>query len=148
MINTPLGNIKITVNGSEFRYTMLKLENQGSNFKVAERYKIVLEIVRLSEDYIILVELENDKNCRLKNSIESGENLSMISYYRDSYKLSIGAINEIPFVKNEYTNTGIKTIIKKTAEIKKIVFGIAWIKMDDIEKEDIYTWFAADPNMF
>ena len=28
---------------------------------------------------------------------------------------------------------------------RQMIFYVAWLEMIDLEKEDIYTWFAADP---
>lgn len=60
-------------------------------------------------------------------------------------KLSIGVQGDIPGVFNDYLDDRLRIRVTENASISRIDIFIAWITMDNIEKEEIYTWFAADP---
>jgi hypothetical protein len=78
---------------------------------------------------------------------EAGEQLALISFIYKNMKLSIGVEGDIPGVLYEYLYDRIRVRLTKYASIKKITFYVAWLVMNDIEREEIYTWFAADPTL-
>jgi hypothetical protein len=47
----------------------------------------------------------------------------------------------------EYLSNRLRIRITKDALVMKLDLYIAWIIMDNLEKEEIYTWFAADPTL-
>lgn len=49
----------------------------------------------------------------------------------------------------EYMDYGIKVNFPnlKANESLRVIFGIAWVKISDSEREDIFTWIAADPTI-
>lgn len=81
----------------------------------------------------------------LKINIEPGEDLALLSFMIDNMKLSIGVQGDIPGILYDYLNDRLRIRLTKYASIMKLDINIAWITMDNIEKEKIYTWFAADP---
>lgn len=44
-----------------------------------------------------------------------------------------------------YLDDRLRIRVTENASISRFDIFIAWITMDNIEKEEIYTWFAADP---
>ncbi|HHV98674.1 MAG TPA: hypothetical protein GXX36_03730 [Clostridiaceae bacterium] len=76
---------------------------------------------------------------------EPGEDLALISFMLNKMKLSIGLQGDIPGFIYDYLNDRLRIRVTKNASILKFDIFIAWLSMDNIEKEEIYTWFAADP---
>lgn len=150
MLETGMGTINIRVNGENFQYTPIKLPNAQKQFLVDGRFKIVVDNLSFFTNDTIIVECEviNFPCVNVKGYIESGERLALVSFYYGNLKLSIGVEDEIPAVHCEYVDCGLKVTISKQACLQQIVFGIAWVSMQDEEKEDIYTWFAADPTLY
>lgn len=75
---------------------------------------------------------------------ETGENLALISFYWEKNKLSIGTTGDIAGVKYSYLDNAINLSMQQNPV--QIIFYVAWMEMVNPEKEDIYTWFAADPS--
>lgn len=148
MIETILGIIQILVNGKEIDYIQKRLDRKGKNYAVDERFKITVEIPKMENETIIECRLIKKKLKPLEQGVESGEKLALISFYHDNEKVSIGTEDEIPNVIYSYTSQGLKVVVTEKAKISRIIFGVAWIAMQDREKEDVYTWFAADPTLF
>lgn len=80
---------------------------------------------------------------KLNPCVETGEDLALVSFYMGDTKLSIGTEGDIPGIQYEYFDNGLQLVTE--LELSEIVFYIASKKMVNAEKEDIYTWFAADP---
>ncbi len=147
MLKTELGSIIITINGEVLNYTPIKLENKGRNFTVDGRYRVIV-------DNIVVSELETIIDCILDNKVlafnaysESGEDLALISFLYNNFKLSIGVEGDVSGVHYDYLNDRLRLRITKSASLNSLTFYIAWLTMHDIEQEEIYTWFAADPTL-
>lgn len=141
---TDFGNIIIKVNDLEIPTNIVQLPLKDKNFSVDGRVKLICKWPKNSIS-IQNIEclLDDEKASEFKNCVETGEDLALISFYKDSLKLSIGTKGDIFGLTYNYLQNGIQ--IKDTTGLTEIVFYIAWIKMNDQEKEEIYTWFAADP---
>lgn len=149
MLKTPVGIIDILINGKSNYYTFMELGKIERNFSVNGRYKVIVDIPSDDvKDVIVECKLIDFMGDNPKGCIESGEQLALISFYRDNIKLSIGVEDEISNVNCGYIDYGLKVIISQKAHLQQISFGVAWILMKDKEMEDIYTWFAADPTLW
>jgi len=148
MLHTKLGNILVTVDGNMVDYETIELTNEEKNFKVDQRYKLSVKVAHMiGKKQIVECILDNIKNYVLECYPETGEGLAMISCYYKNVKLSIGTLGDIVGVQYEYLKDRIRLHISNDLEVKKVVFYIAWLTMEDMKKEDIYTWFAADPTL-
>lgn len=147
MIRTNLGNVNILVNGQNFNYCSFELPNKGKQYEVDGRFKIVIENILDKEDTVIDCILQNQRDVPFNVYAEPGEDLELISFMVNNMKLSIGVQGNIPGVYYDYLNDRLRIRITKNATIPRLDMYIAWITMDDIEKEEIYTWFAADPTL-
>jgi hypothetical protein len=146
MLRTVFGNIIVTINGVVMDYAAIKLPNEGKIFRVDGRFKIIVnEINACEEENIVECKIDGKHELPIKSFSESGENLTLISFEYNNTKLSIGTLGDIPGIDQEYMEDGIRIRSKKNAPINKCEFFVAWIEMHDKEKEEIYTWFAADP---
>jgi len=148
MLKTSLGTIEILINGQKRAYKSTKLKNKGKQFSVDGRYKLTVDIPLDCDDIVVECVLADYADNDSRNGRDSGERLALTSFYHENTKLSIGAEDEIPYTYCDYADCGLRIKISKQAGLRRLIFGIAWIKMQDIAKEDIYTWFAADPTLY
>ena len=148
VLKTNLGEINVLINNETYNYKPLEMNKVERNFKVDGRYKLIVDIPKSRlEDIVVECKLVSSNN-KIKQGINSGQQLALISLQDDAKEMSIGVEDEIPNVKYQYIDFGIRVIISKEASLHQLVFGIAWITMKDEEIEYIYTWFAADPTLF
>ena len=143
-MHTELGEIKILIDGKEVPYKCVELPNHSQYFCVKNCFKLICDIPHQKArniDIRCVVEIKKDIN--VTSGPETGENLALISFYWKKNKLSIGTIGDIDGVKYNYLNNSIGLTMPKNPG--RIIFYLAWLEMSDPEKEDIYTWFAADP---
>ncbi len=147
MLITDLGEIIVTVDGVTQQLQPLKLKNVEKRYAVDGRYKIIVNLGEASANVSIACTLVNQPFIDLTRVIESGERLALISFYHQKTKLSIGVEEGRPKTVCEYLDNGINITINGNAGIPQIEFYIAWLTMQDEEKEDIFTWFAADPTL-
>lgn len=141
---TELGKIKILVNGQEMTYKCIELINHSQYFSVKKRFKLICEVPKhLAENINIECILNIKGDLKVTSYPETGENLALISFYWEKSKLSIGTIGDIVGVKYGYLDNAISLSMQQNPG--QIVFYVAWLEMVNPEKENIYTWFAADP---
>jgi hypothetical protein len=153
-LQSPIGKIKIKVNNVETKYflkeypklEMYKVEGYENHiyFKVDARYAMIVKTINgkignINSFECFIEDIENNYV-----NPETGENLELISFELDKIKLSIGAeyFEEAEYI---YNNDGIKIEFKNEYIQKYFTFMVAWHSIFDYEKENIYTWFAADP---
>jgi hypothetical protein len=152
MLKTPLGEIVIIVDGQSVTYKPISLDctEYGTRneimFTVDARYKI--EVKLSSIPCVVECKFNDFLGDDGRGGVDSGQYLALICFYRGNTKLSIGVEDEIPGVECSYTDYGLKVELTEQASIHCVTFGIAWVAMKDEEKEDIYTWFAADPTLY
>ncbi|WP_132085135.1 hypothetical protein [Harryflintia acetispora] len=143
-MKTDLGEIKILVNNEENNYVIKELEDCCHYFHVKHRLKLTCKIPKqLIENISIKCLIISNDIVKFEPCIETGENLALVSFYRGRTKLSIGTKGDIPGTQYVYLDNGIELILQKNKG--EVYFYVAWLEMKDVEKEDIYTWFAADP---
>jgi hypothetical protein len=146
-LKTPFGNIKIKIENNEAKYIIYELIGiYDTLFDVDARYKLLLETSAYKNCNNIVIEcLIDGLRCDDIN-IETGEDLELISFYINNTKLSIG-IESIENINYIYTKNGIKFECCNENIKSQFIFGVAW-KVINSENEDVFTWFAADPNLF
>ena len=141
---TELGEIKILVNGKEVPYKSVELINHSRYFSVEKRFKLICDVPKQTRGNIsIKCMIDIKKNIKATSCSETGENLALISFYWGKNKLSIGTKGDIEGVKYSYLDDAISLEMQQNP--RQMIFYVAWLEMIDLEKEDIYTWFAADP---
>lgn len=147
MLITDFGEIKITVNGIERQVEANKLDNINKRFVVDGRYKIVVELNNMIDNISVMCTLDSSSSTGIRKIIESGEEVALISFYHENAKLSIGVEEGRLGTICEYLDNGINVTVDNNADIQNIEFYVAWLTMQDEDKEDIFTWFAADPTL-
>ncbi|ALS00169.1 hypothetical protein ATZ33_01885 [Enterococcus silesiacus] len=145
MLKTPLGNIRLFENNIEKKYSYKALKVNSKNYSVDKRISITLKLTQNLENVKFIVDI--DENEVIKSEIESGENLSLISFFKGNLKLSIGTVGDIIGVDYFYLDNGMDLTLNKETNIKEIIFYVAWLNMGNTEEESIFTWFAADPTL-
>lgn len=142
---TDLGEIKIFINEIEVSYDCIELINYSRFFSVKKRFKLVCEIPKsLIGNIDIKCTIKIKEDIQVESGPETGEDLALISFYWENNKLSIGTQGDIQGIKYNYLKNGMELIMEENPEY--IIFYVAWLDMKNVEKEDIYTWFAADPS--
>ena len=148
MLKTILGNINVIINGENLDYTPVRLSNIGKNYVVDGRYKIIINKNKMSKlENIIECVLDAREKFNLDSGEESGEGLALISFTCENIKLSIGVEGDICGVKYEYMKNGLRIKISKEDLINQLNIFVAWITMENVEQQENYTWFAADPTL-
>lgn len=147
MLKTPIGAIVILVNDANASISMAELEKTDRRFRVDGRYRVNIDVKDTGNGAWIDCLLDN-KN-QIAGGIESGEGMEMISFQCNEVKLSIGTISGLPGIKYCYLNNGIRLKFDSDngVQVKQIQLFIAWLKIHDPEREQIFTWFAADPTL-
>ena len=148
MLKTPFGNIVICVENEVVEYNHIQMASSyiGQHglpvFDVEGRFRI--SISNLNKPICVSCTFIADEE--YSSGIDSGERLALKSWFKGQQILSIGTEDEIPDVEVRYLDNGLKVILSENSNITNIVFQIAWMTINDPEKEDGYTWYAADPN--
>jgi len=143
MIETPIGRIEILIDGKILDYSKVELVNRHKSFTVDKRYQIsVNDMMESTIDCTLIGRKTEDKAI-----IESGEDLALISFYEDNLKLSIGAEGDVEGIKYTYLENGIRMEANKECMKNQLLINVAWLEMTNMEQQDIYCWFAADPSI-
>ncbi len=147
MIKTNIGNIGILMNGQNLDNSLFELPNKENQFKVDGRFRIRVDNIPDKEKSVIDCILQNQNSEHINVYAEPGEELALISFLINNMKLSIGVQGDMHGVFYDYLNDRLRIRITENASISRLDIFIAWITMDNIEKEEIYTWIAADPTL-
>jgi len=143
MIETPIGRIEILIDGKILDYSKVELVNRHKSFTVDKRYQIsVNDMMESTIDCTLIGRKTEDRAI-----IESGEDLALISFYEDNLKLSIGAEGDVDGIKYTYLENGIRMEVNKECMKNQLLINVAWLEMTNMEQQDIYCWFAADPSI-
>ena len=146
MIKTPFGSIRIILNELEEKKLVVHpLSRNKPNFIVDERYQVYLEDLENGNVIDCILNIESDLN--ITSVIESGEELALISFYKDNIKLSVGVVGDRKGIKYEYLENGIRMTVFEEQPNSFMPMNIAWLRMDNPEVEDVYCWLAADPTI-
>lgn len=164
-LNTPFGEISITIDGQPIDYRAQKGSDDNVLWPcVKDRYQIEVRYVPDGKEHILSCVFS--PVCSYETSPESGERLECQSFYSlQRIKMSIGLECEEGDIEGfrisdeydydaEYLDNGMAYIIMPETKTERYVFGIAWIDdvgwddpIDDEHNRDVQTWFAADPGM-
>lgn len=150
MLLTPVGAIKLFVNGKEIPFTAIKLNNSD------------LHCPDVNGRFLIQYEYKNEfKKQKIKCCIpsldvqgdpEGGERIEAISIYKNDLKLTIMVVGEFEDYPEhldytgEYLSNGIQYETFQSTENQTFRFGICWIQ-PCTEENDFQTWFGADPTL-
>ncbi|MCL2610828.1 MAG: hypothetical protein FWE02_04020 [Defluviitaleaceae bacterium] len=147
-MKTNLGNISIYIDKKEVSYDAIPMPLNWRNFSVDGRFKIEIDISKLisSPHEIECKIISNNLNI---GEVESGEDLALISFFKNDDKLSIGTIDELEDIECSYLEDGLKVVIGENHNSEKIIFGVSWINLSNRNPEDdTHTWFSSDPSFF
>lgn len=140
-------DIKVLINEKKIDYDVVELDNKNEHpyFCVGKRYRIICRIPEhLKREISIKCVVEMREDIQVHSGPETGEDLAMLSLYWEKYKLSIGTKGDIERVKYNYLEKALEVIFQENP--RQFTFYVAWMEITDMEKESIYTWFAADPS--
>lgn len=133
MLMTPIGPIIILINDIETTYSFQPLFNLSPYFPdVSGRFSI---LVSSKEQATIRCVLHNNT---IVGHPETGENLEVISFYRDDLKLSIGVTADFMQQEGQIVENGIEL-----TTTSPITFVVSWIQ-PVTEDNDVQTFFSVD----
>jgi len=146
MLQTNLGQIDLFINDLEVEYEPIPLTTSWNAFVVDGRYKIVIDLKKISGSIEIYCTLNiSDK---FEYLVDSGENLLLVSFIQERDIVSIGVEDEVDGIYLETTDQGIKLLIHECEKVEALIIGVAWKTMTNPSNEITDTWFAADPTLF
>jgi hypothetical protein len=156
MLETPLGQIKIYIDGTPVPYIAKHIAYDKTCRDLDGRYIIEITFIPDGEEHTISCCLYNYKKSE-DDYIESGERLELKSFCQGSVKLSIGMEGDIGYLSNgmrigeydydnSYLDNGVQFEVLPYTKTSKYVFGIAWINKVNDENE-VQTWYGADPSI-
>lgn len=147
VLETPLGLLFIEVDGHPTDYSIVQLNKCDKRFCVDGRYRVTLFLPTRQTDVTIKCGIKYNESLSIRKCAESGENLSLVSFYYDGLKLSIGTEDDIKYKKCDLTDYGLTITLKKNFALNSLIFGVSWVTIRNPDTDDIYTWFAADPTI-
>ena len=142
MLTSPLGNIKVYVDGACVDYKANKYSFDCHSCKdrpIDACYRIEINTHGKS-DIACVVELTE----LIPNTGSSGENYIDAKFVKDDTILTIGMEDDNPAYESVRIKNGLQYRLIKPVD--KVVFGIAWAT-DYGGADDVRTWFAADPTL-
>lgn len=143
MLETPLGNIALKIDGENVHYDYQELPTKGRNYSVDFCCQIHIRNIKGTRE--IVCEIVDEKSVGIEPFEDSGERLALISFYAGSEILSIGVEGDVEGIWYVYLPRGIRMEISSKCKKEDLRINIAWLAMTDPEVEDIYTTIAADP---
>ena len=148
MINTPLGDLIVSIDDTEIEYTAIAVPLDHRCDKLNGRYYICLELENDGKPHTITCCISGYTPSE-KDGAEDGEDLLLMSFFNGSAKLSIGVEFDY-YGKYDYVcvnlQNGMQFKVFPQTKTNSFVFGIAWVDNCNDENE-IHTWFGADPTM-
>lgn len=139
---TLLGELEVQINNISTPYKIIALDNKGRCFNVDKRYKIICDLPTRKRYTKIECKIKLTKTSDIYVSPETGEELALISFDWDNYKLCIGTLGDMTAIDYKYTTDSI-TVLGKYPH-NQIIFYVAWLKTNS-EEDGNNAWFAADP---
>ena len=153
MIQTPLGNLEIQIDGKSIKYQAALMPIEGAFSELAGRYKIAVSFQPDGKSHTIACKIVAYTPSLLDEE-EGGENLECKSFYHDGTKLSLGMKGDMCFLNgrrmsdydydNELLPDGVQYRILPSTQTAVYRFGVAWIT-GCTEDTAIQTWLGADP---
>ena len=143
------GTAMVFINGSPVQFTARRLPCHTEQFCVRGRVSLACDVPAAAHGGYISIkcQIQFPDGIDPEPCEETGEDLALVSYYWDSRKLSVGTIGDRQDTRYVYTNDGLEIITK--SDLHRVEFYIAWLEMGgsktERERQDIYTWLAADP---
>lgn len=152
MLQTPLGEIIVTIDNKQIQYEP-EIEPQNKSYPdLNGRYSITVNFEPDGKQHTISCRIKGHHPNK-KDDIETSERRELKSFYNGKTKLSIGMENDGLDRESEYDydtdylDDGVSYEVRTFTRAKKFVFGIAWISNSTDENEN-QTWFGADPSYF
>ncbi len=155
MLVTPLGKIIIKIDDKQINYIAEKILLDSNCKDLDGRFRINVMYEPNNEEHIISCYIDNYSSSKF-DDIESGDRLSLKSFYNEGCKLSIGMEGDSGYFADgtrdsngydydcEYLENGVRYVLLNETLTDRFVFGLAWINGVN-SKNNIQTWFGADP---
>ena len=156
MLKTPLGGLKIQMDGKDIPYTCEKVDRDRSCPELDGRWALSVECKPDGAEHTISCRIEGYVPSA-QDMVEGGEDLELKSFYRGDCKLSLGMEGDSCYLDGErlssydydtaYLDDGVQYALFCFTKTRRFVFGAAWLE-HRTEDNDLQTWFGADPTLF
>ncbi|MBR1714672.1 MAG: hypothetical protein IJ717_06995 [Treponema sp.] len=137
MLNTPVGNIILELNGREYSY--LANEIPYTKFPVDKRYKIIIPNVECGDQ--ISIKISDASYTDIGPG--SGERLEALEVYSENFQMDIGCLGEIENVNYEYINKYTELQITFNRQYSNFIILIAWLESTTDSLTN--AWLEVDP---
>ncbi|MEL7656571.1 MAG: hypothetical protein AAGU75_11760 [Bacillota bacterium] len=151
MLQTPLGNIKLYLDGNPIEYTFTKApENPRLYPDVNGAFLLKYSFQADGKNHALRCVVDNSA---IVSSLETGENFVAVSIHSSVIKMTLGIQGDFGCQRHcmfdfggQFLRNGIEIQINSKTKSQDFTFGISWISPYTQENE-LQTWFAADPSI-
>lgn len=154
MLVTPLGNLIIEKNGQEIDYRIIPQSLtviEQSNYYVDARYLILVDTATIKSGDVIKCFIDSEN---VKTSINGGEYLVLLDFYKDNLLLSLGGYeilyhdypDKMYAFDFSYMNNGLEAKFIDTQNVDEFRLAISWMDLTGGRDENA-TWYGSDPLM-
>ena len=145
-MDTILGTIRLFVNGREVTPEIAPLPLEERRYRMDARYSLIYDFAPEERNApTVKCLLEPKENLHVESEYNGDLYLTFQNFYEDTLQvqLGMGTIGDYTNTTYHYDEDGI--YIKFNREMDRVIFIIAWLKIDDPYHESVATWLAADP---
>ena len=145
-MDTILGTIRLLVNGKEVTPEIAPLPLEERRYRMDARYSLIYNFTPEERNApTVKCLLEPKENLFVESKYSGDLYLTFQNFYADTIQvqLGMGTIGDYTNTTYHYDEDGI--YIKFNREMDRVIFIIAWLKIDDPDHESVATWLAADP---
>ena len=145
-METILGTIRLLVNGKEVTPEIAPLPLEERRYRMDARYSLIYDFTPEERNGpTVKCLLEPKENLPVERGYSGDVYMKFENFYADTIQvqLGMGTIGDYTNTTYRYDPDGI--YIKFNREMDRVIFIIAWLKIDDPYHESVATWLAADP---
>ena len=150
MLKTQFGNIVITFDGVSVPFSIIPISNKRLFPDVDGAFMLKYLYAYDGKPHTLRCYLDMRN---ITGYSESGERLEAISFYEQDRKLTIGCEGWFGEPKEygydydgSYLDNGLEIEITPHTKSKAFLFGVSWL-VHCTDKNEVQTWFAADPTI-
>lgn len=141
----PFETLLITLNGCAVPATPRMLACKTARFAVDGRCDYSFSLPKQTGRAVIEARFPALEAEGWDCGAESGERLALISFYKNKTKISLGTEGDLEGVGYHYLPSGLRLEVPPQYGGRTFHFTVAWLTSETLERDEIFTWLAADP---
>ena len=145
-MDTILGTVRLLVNGKEVTPEIAPLPLEERRYRMDARYSLIYDFTPEERNSpTVKCLLEPKEGITIQDFWGGDLALVFTNLCSDELQvqLGMGTVGDYTNTTYRYDPDGI--YIKFNREMDRVIFIIAWLKIDDPDHESVATWLAADP---